>query len=44
MKALMILGEYAVGVVILLMVLACIFVAAFISLFELPGYLRRMHQ
>ncbi len=40
----MILGEYVVGVVIWLLVLLCIVVAMFISLFELPGYRRRMHR
>ncbi len=36
----MIAGEYVAGILILLVTLICIVVAMFVSLFELPKYLR----
>ncbi len=43
MKWLMLGAEYLVGLLILLVVLLCILVAAFVSLAELPRYFRHMH-
>ncbi|MGD9721994.1 MAG: hypothetical protein AB7O59_10225 [Pirellulales bacterium] len=44
MKWFMIAGEYLLGLVILFVTLLCILVAAFVSLLELPRYLRNTHK
>jgi hypothetical protein len=38
------LGEFLVGLVILVITLLCIVVAAFVSLFEFPKYWRLSHK
>jgi hypothetical protein len=44
MKALLIICEYAAGILMLIITLICILIGLVIALFEIPKYLRNAHK